>query len=303
MVHAVELLTLENDDLRLVLAPETGGSVQALEYRRRGEPVDVMRPGRREALEQRDPLELAMFPLSPYSNRIRNSRLTFHDRHYEIEPNVPGYPHALHGPAWKAAWEVTAREADRLEIAYDHDRSSKAGWPWPHRTVQRFELKAATLAVEIEVTNRSDETMPAGLGLHPYFHKSDDVTLQAEVQGVWRSDQDALPIEKVALPEQWRFADTRRLAELELDHCFTGWDGRARIEWPSRELSLTMRHRGPMRHLVVFVPPGKNFFCVEPVTHMNDGFNMAEQGVSETGRQELAPGETLRCRVDFDVEG
>ena len=47
---------------------------------------------------------------------------------------------------------------------------------------------------------------------------------------------------------------------------------------------------------MIYVPPGQDFFCVEPVSHVNDGFNMLERGVEGTGVRVLAPGQTLRRR-------
>jgi aldose 1-epimerase len=59
---------------------------------------------------------------------------------------------------------------------------------------------------------------------------------------------------------------------------------------------------GPIfRHLVIYVPPGQDFFCIEPVSHVNDGFNMLERGVETTGVHVLAPRETLAGTIHFRV--
>ena len=56
---------------------------------------------------------------------------------------------------------------------------------------------------------------------------------------------------------------------MTLDNCFDGWDGRATIVWPARRLRLDLEASAPFRHLVIYVPPGQSFFCVEPVSHAN----------------------------------
>jgi aldose 1-epimerase len=56
-----------------------------------------------------------------------------------------------------------------------------------------------------------------------------------------------------------------------------------------------------LRHLVIYVPPGEDFFCVEPVSHVNDGFNLLERGVADTGVRVLAPGQTLAGAVRLRV--
>jgi aldose 1-epimerase len=43
--------------------------------------------------------------------------------------------------------------------------------------------------------------------------------------------------------------------------------------------------------MVVYVPPGKSYFAVEPVTNANDGFNLFERCVRGSGIFVLEPGE------------
>jgi aldose 1-epimerase len=57
----------------------------------------------------------------------------------------------------------------------------------------------------------------------------------------------------------------------------------------------------PLRHLVIYVPPGQDHFCIEPVSHVNDGFNLLERGTEGTDVRVLAPGETLGAAVRFRV--
>jgi aldose 1-epimerase len=52
---------------------------------------------------------------------------------------------------------------------------------------------------------------------------------------------------------------------------------------------------------VVYVPPGQDFFCVEPVSHVNDGFNLLDRGVAQTGVRILEPGERLAGVVRLSV--
>jgi aldose 1-epimerase len=52
---------------------------------------------------------------------------------------------------------------------------------------------------------------------------------------------------------------------------------------------------------VIYVPPGQDFFCVEPVAHVNDGFNMLERGVEGTGVRVLAPRQTLAGAVRLRI--
>ena len=57
----------------------------------------------------------------------------------------------------------------------------------------------------------------------------------------------------------------------------------------------------PLRHLILFTPPGKPFFAVEPVSNANNGFNLLAAGVEGSDVEVLAPGDTLRTRFGLRV--
>ena len=81
-----------------------------------------------------------------------------------------------------------------------------------------------------------------------------------------------------------------------LDNCFTGWEAR-HASPATRRPTLTIEAGGLFRHLIVYSPPARDYFCVEPVSHMTDAINRMDDG--GTGLRVLAPGETLRGEVNF----
>ncbi len=156
----------------------------------------------------------------------------------------------------------------------------------------------------LELVNRSDGAMPAGLGLHPYFPRTPETRVVAEVSELWQVDVEVMPCARVrpegaSDPARGVFAD-----RVALDNVYTGWDGRATIEWPERRARLEMTavepaSREPLGFLVLFTPTGADFLCVEPVSHCTDAFNLAAAGAADTGIRVLAPGETLEAQVIF----
>ena len=78
------------------------------------------------------------------------------------------------------------------------------------------------------------------------------------------------------------FRAGRRVDSVTLDNCFDGWDGRAAIAWPQRRLRLELEASAPFRHLVIYIPPGQHFFCVEPVSHANGQVGLAPLGTGRT---------------------
>lgn len=290
-------ITLESGNLTATIHPEVGGSLTA--FARDG--LALLRPASPATLAAKNALDTACYPLVPFSNRIRDSVLRFRGREYRLEPNFPGHPHALHGHAYRGPWEVVDQSARSLSLRF---RYQGADFPSAYAARQRFALTDTTLSIALAVENVGDEPMPAGLGLHPFFEKPADTELEVALDGVWLSAlNDGIPTEHVAVPAAWDFSTRRPLGAVVLDHCFTGWKSRtALVTWPSRRLQARLTAEGPTDHLVIFVPEGQRFFCVEPVTNMNDGFNRADRGEAGTGTVVLSPGESLSFEMKIAIE-
>jgi aldose 1-epimerase len=268
------------------LCPHIGGAITRFRWRGR----DVLRPADPACLSDGDPLLASSFPLVPFSNRVADARFAFHGQVHQLERNLPPEPHAIHGQGWQSPWAVEQASADRAGLTFAH---AVSGTPLDYRARQTFALHDAGLEIALKLTNAGAVPMPAGIGQHPYFIRTDGVALRARLDHVWLPDERKIPQQRVPLPAAWDFADGLRLAPLDLDHCFGGWDGRAELHWPELDLTLVIEAGPVFRHLVIYVPPGQDFFCIEPVSHVNDGFNMLERGVEGTGVRVLAPGQTL----------
>jgi len=237
---------------------------------------------------------------SPIPTASARGRFTFRGRTVS-EPIAPGHPHALHGHGWRLPWQVTAQSDDGLTMAYEH-RADPAGWPWAYRAWQRLALTPQALSVAMGMENRAAEAMPAGLGHHPYFPRTKQSLVSAAIAGIWWPEAGQLPVERVVPPAA---ADPRTgvaVDSVSLDHGYAGWNGSARIEWPERRAGLTMTADSALSTLVIYSPPDSAFFCVEPVSHCIDAFNLAAQGMSDTGMRVLAPGESWETTVRFTPE-
>jgi aldose 1-epimerase len=299
------LLVLAAGELRVVLAPEVGGSIAAFSRRwqdgtRRRE-LHWLRPATATGLAWRNPLDMASFPLVPFCNRIRDGRASFEGRQIAMPPNHPGEdaPHPLHGLGWLQPWHVeTASEAEAvLTLAVEATPS----WPWRFSSRQDFVLHERALEVTIAVRNNDSVAMPLGLGHHPYFPHHAGTRLTSASQAIWRTDAEVMPTSLDAGEPVAALREGVELARLDLDNNFTGWQRSARVEWradvhgPSR--SLTMEAEPPLDYFVLYCPPGLDYFCAEPVSQCTDWLNLlASQGEAAVGGARLAPGETLSAR-------
>jgi len=100
-----------------------------------------------------------------------------------------------------------------------------------------------------------------------------------------------MPIERVGVPPAWDFAMGRNVNDVALNTCFEGWDGRATLIWPQRRLRLDMAAGAPFSNLVLYMPAGERFFCVEPWSH----------GLGQADWAPLGPRATLEGEVVFQV--
>jgi aldose 1-epimerase len=296
----MHLVTLHAGDASVVLAPEIGGAVARYSSHRGGATIDWLRATTAEALLGADPYHTAGFPLVPYSNRIREGRFTFEGRAVALPPNALPERHSIHGHGWQAAWapvEVSASHAD-LEYRYP-----AGAWPWPYRARQRVSLFPGHLAVELTLTSEAAAPMPAGLGWHPYFPRTPRTTVTAAVSGLWLSDDEVMPT-GLASPPPPSHDPTRglRVDQVALDNCFIGWDRRAVVEWPERRARVVVTAAAPLDFLMVYTPPGRDFFCLEPVSHAIDAVNLAAAGRTDVGFRVLEPGGTLRATVTLTPE-
>jgi aldose 1-epimerase len=282
-----QLIRLTSGQARCEIAPDAGGAVAAFWWEHRGRRVDWLRPSAADGLARGDAGDMACFPLVPYSNRIRHARFRFCGREIVEQPGDREGRHALHGHGWRRGWTIEERMADRLVLEYEHRPD---GWPWPYRARQSFALTPEALEMTLEIENLSDALMPAGLGFHPFFPRTPEASVAAAASGVWLTDDEILPTEQTAVPPNWDLSAGRRVADVALDNVFTGWSGEAVVTWPEREARLTISAAQPLlSFLVVYTPPGRDFFCVEPSSHCTDAINLAREGVADTGVRVLAP--------------
>jgi aldose 1-epimerase len=295
----MDLLRLRAGRLAVDLAPHAGGSIVrfAVEERDRA-PVDLFRPTDIAMLTPGRANDSACYPLVPFSNRIADGRLIVEGRDIYLRPNAAGFRHPIHGDGWQRPWLVERSNETDVDLLYVHDRQ---GWPFPYRARQSFRLTEDALTVGISVQSTDPSPVPAGIGLHPFFVRDDDTTLVCRPQRVWLADAESLPTTRVDIPPRWDFSTPRKISGVALDNCFDGWDGHAVITWPSRRFSLEIEASPVFRHLVLYVPDGKSYFCVEPASHANNGFALHALGVEDVGYRLLANGDRLAGEVAFRV--
>jgi aldose 1-epimerase len=142
--------------------------------------------------------------------------------------------------------------------------------------------------IELSVTNASNEDMPAGLGLHPYFVRGDADTIVVGAKRMVVNDSEGIPRgEEPISPGEKSLATIEGMDNLLLDDS-------GRVHLRAGGVRCNLEARGAVG-FHVYVPEGENFFCVEPVSHQPNAFSRhAEQHTIE-------PGETRRLTMQLAI--
>jgi aldose 1-epimerase len=268
--------------LRLSVRPDLGGSVAGLWHRE----TPILRST--EPVLLAESRSAAMYPLLPYSNRLGYRRFRWKGHDYTTRANVPDSPHSLHGIGWQRPWRIVSSSAIELVLGLDHP--GDADWPFAFEARQYFTLAPESFSARLLFTNTASVEQPAGLGWHPYFVKRARSRLHVELSGRWETDATQLPTRKVAQP-----GIDADLAHLDFDHCFEGWRGPARI----RDERFSLQLVSELPYLVVYTPPQRDYFCVEPVSHVSNAIHMAEP--TTHGLVALHSGATIEAAMRLDV--
>lgn len=298
------LTTIENDHLRLEVLPEAGASIANLAARVRGAWLPIFRPTAEDAIAARNSSLFACFALVPWSNRLADARFVFEGRTHQLKANTPeGY--AIHGDVRKRPWRTITTEAERLVLAFDSCDFADVNFPFPFGVELSYALDGASLHTTLDLTSRGESPMPAGIGFHPYYRRTllDDAE-QVEIRArAPRAYAELVPTHPAApIDASQDFARGRPLGDQDFDTCFAGWDGRATITWPGSRVRAHVACDATLDHMILFAPPGKPFFALEPVSNANNGFNLAALGDPDAGMRVLQPGETLRATFRLTIE-
>jgi aldose 1-epimerase len=268
--------------LRLALRPDLGGCIAGLWLN--GTPV----------LRSTEPASLAAsrpsgsYPLVPYSNRIGQRRFSWQGVDYTTERNFDDNPHSVHGVGWLRPWQHVSVGDTEAVIRQRHVRD--AHWPFDFEVEQRFVLTPSTFEVRMAFTNTDAREQPVGLGWHPYFPKRAASRLDIPVTGRWISGADQLPTHRVDQP-----GIVGPVRDFDFDNCFEGFGGAAKIQDEHFALRLT----SSARYLVVYTPQNKDYYCVEPVTHLSNAVQDADPVAH--GLVALAPGKTFEAWMKIEI--
>ncbi len=291
----MERIELRADAIAADVDHALGAGLASLRVRTPAGPwADVLRPAPPRTTWFND---LACYVLAPWSNRIRGGRFRFRGREVTLRPDWPDGT-AIHGAVKDRPFRILDRAPMSARLRLESAEHAAINWPWPFACEVRYELRPGVLRADLRLHNRADEPVPAGLGFHPYFAAGPaafgPVSTAVLTGGRY-------PCEHMLPTGPARADDLSRSLAAGLAPIGTPMDDAfappppgappARVAWagPDHTLVATLAASPDLGHRVIF--SRGTLLCVEPVSMVNDGFNLADAGMQGTGVRVLAPGE------------
>ena len=295
MAAISDLIELRIGRMALDLAPYIGGSVASF----RIDGIDLMRSLSGSDRSKGNVLGVAMFPMLPYANRIAGNTFSYGGHSYQFSANNPPEKYNVHGTGWRRPWRVERADGQSVELRLDV-RKDKTGYLF--EASQLFTLDGSGMTVNMSVSNAGRDPMPFGFGLHPWFERDDDVTIQFIAQRFYLEEPDGVSGNPITIPPELDFRTARPLPDGWRNNDYGGWDGRAELSWPSRGVALRIEAARSLRHLMVYADPHRPFFCVEPQSNASGAFN--RRGAfddPEEGVIILTTGATAEASIRFEA--
>lgn len=295
MTAPSEVMELTSGEVGVGIVPSIGGSVSHFRF----DDTHLMRALNEADRTAGNVLGVAMFPMVPYANRIAGNAFDFDGKTYRFDTNNPPEKFHVHGTGWHRPWTIASQSEREALLTLE---VLDPGAAYAYSASQRFAVDDQGLSVSMRITNAGPVAMPFGFGLHPWFDRDPDVTLQFAARQYYLEEPDGVSGDPISLPPELDFATARALPQRWRNSDYGGWDGIATIRYPARGVQLTMRAEPMFRHLMVYADPKSPVFCVEPQTNASGAFNRSggltdpDQGVIV-----LQPGASASGGIRFEV--
>lgn len=219
--------------------------------------------------------------LSPFPNRILDGVYEFNGVKYQLPITEVGANNNLHALLHNQPFEILDQKEYEsqavLTLGYTYNGSEK-GYPFGYSLKLTYSFGTEGIAINTEVQNRSDTSIPMGDGWHPYFKFEDLNMVQMQMGTAKRMSSNF----GNTLNGHHGFEQSRAINADALDDCFQV-DGEEefsiRLEDENAGLAIEIWQESAeneYNYFQIYTPPSRKTIAIEPVTCMPNAFNTGE---------------------------
>lgn len=250
--------------------------------------------------------------LYPAPNRVAGGKFSFEGRSFDWGTNDKD--RFLHALVRDLPWRFEIGPADEHGVSVECWLDFAPGtelyekFPFEHRLSLIYSLGEQGVMVRYRVQNLGERTLPYGFALHPYFNFLGSresailcVPAQAHMEAV-----DLMPTGRLEPLGGMAYDITAPIPvpELVLDDVYWGMrPGQpAWIEYREVGIRVELASSVEFTHMVVYIQPRNNFFCVENQTCSTDAHNLYARGLVKESNLLLAQaGETSEGWIHYRI--
>ncbi len=300
---------LKNDQIELTLLPEQGCYWRTLRVLFEGKWRDLLEP----IPDKEPPFKFGSYTMAPWSNRIPQGLFEFEGKRHQLRVNFPDNT-AIHGDVRYRPWTVKIASSEKFVATLDSTHFPDFNFPFKLKFNHTLELKQNSLSLSLFMENKNQVNVPVGMGFHPFFkrrltERDEDAVLLLPAEKVY-PDVKCIPTgPAVPVSNETDLRKEKFLGNSNLDHCYTELTQNViRLIYKGSKVELHYEFDPVFTHAVIYAPQDsndkpKNFVAIEPVTHVNNGFNLYAKGWKGTGIKVLKPGEKWGGTCKLTIHG
>ena len=296
------LHTIQNKHWQAGILPEAGGSIAFGRMRYSGAWLDILRP--KEETDYNNSSKASSFLMLPWANRIRDGLLRFQGQSWQLQTTKDDGT-ARHGDVRKRAWQVLESSETHIRLHLESKDYEDFNFPFALAAELEFRLDEADFIWVVTLINQDTMPFPAGFGFHPYFLRLADnmPLLQVPCEQQFELVKNLAESAPVPIKPELDFREARPVGDdLKFDDLLThrARNEPVRLIYEAWQTEIQM-HIDPLyRHIILFSAEDGSL-AVEPQTNANDGFNLYENGVEDSGIFVLQPKQGIRAAIKLRI--
>jgi aldose 1-epimerase len=292
-------IELINRNLSCVIAPELGASVMRLDILKRGVSIPVLTPTPEDCT---DPRLFALTHLAPICGPVRNNSFKWDGKPKDLLPSFADEKLYRNGIAWQRPWVGKKDSRNAATCVYTHKKAE--GWPFDFTIRTIFDLEEDNLTITYEFANESKQgAHPVGFGSSLRIPKSNKMLLSAKISSIWTNDADGVPLTNGEAPFNLDLKEGLEILGLDTpERWYSGWIGKATLDYAESKLSLTIKAGDPFTHLGFACRKDDDFLRFSTLSHVPGVLDIKGYDEDETGMRIIGPGESLTGQIKIDVD-